>query len=324
MTVVPLPALTVDAVSFTYGSRHALDGVTFAVQAGEIFGLLGPNGGGKTTLFRLIATLVPPQQGTLRLWDVDLARDPAAARRKLGVTFQSPSVDGKLTVRENLVHQGQLYGMHGAALAAVIEQNLTALGLADRRHDRVDTLSGGLRRRVELAKTLLHAPQFLLLDEPSTGLDPGARRDLWEVLFRLRETGTTVLVTTHLMEEAEHCDRLAILDHGRIVALETPAALKDSVGGDCLTMQTTDPTGLSAAICARWPNLSPRVLPEAVRIEHPQALELLGDIARAFPERITAIGVAKPTLEDVFLERTGHRFWETTSDASQKSPSRSA
>ncbi len=314
MATAPTPALTVDAVSFAYGSRRALDGVTFTVQTGEIFGLLGPNGGGKTTLFRLIATLVPPQQGTLRLWAIDLARDPATARRRLGVTFQSPSVDGKLTVGENLVHQGQLYGMHGTALNVVIEHNLTALGLTDRRHDRVDTLSGGLRRRVELAKTLLHAPQFLLLDEPSTGLDPGARHDLWEVLFRLRDQGTTILVTTHLMEEAEHCDRLAILDQGRIVALETPAALKDSVGGDCLTIQTADPTAFSAAICARWPNLSPRVLPDAVRIEHPQALELLGDIARAFPDRITAIGVAKPTLEDVFLERTGHRFWESNTN----------
>lgn len=314
MATAPTPALTVDAVSFAYGSRRALDGVTFTVETGEIFGLLGPNGGGKTTLFRLIATLVPPQQGTLRLWEIDLARDPATARRRLGVTFQSPSVDGKLTVGENLVHQGQMYGMHGAALNAVIEHNLTALGLTDRRPDRVDTLSGGLRRRVELAKTLLHAPQFLLLDEPSTGLDPGARHDLWEVLFRLRDQGTTILVTTHLMEEAEHCDRLAILDQGRIVALETPAALKDSVGGDCLTIQTADPTAFSAAICARWPNLSPRVLPDAVRIEHPQALELLGDIARAFPDRITAIGVAKPTLEDVFLERTGHRFWESNTN----------
>lgn len=316
MTAVPLPALTVDSVSFDYGARRALDAVTFSVAPGEIFGLLGPNGGGKTTLFRLIATLTPPQAGTLRLWDIDLARDPAAARRRLGVTFQSPSVDGKLTVRENLVHQGQLYGMHGASLAGAIERHLTALGLTERAHDRVDTLSGGLRRRVELAKTLLHAPQFLLLDEPSTGLDPGARHDLWEVLLRLRAAGTTILVTTHLMEEAERCDRLAILDHGRIVALETPAALKASVGGDCLTIQTADPEGLAAAIRSRWPELSPRTLPETVRLEHPRALEWLGEIARAFPERIIAIGVAKPTLEDVFLERTGHRFWETSASGS--------
>ncbi len=217
------PALSVEAVSYRYGDRQALDAVSFAVTTGEIFGLLGPNGGGKTTLFRLIATLLPLQQGEIRLFGHAVSTQPAVVRHQLGVTFQSPSVDIRLTVTENLRHHGQLYGMHGPALRTAMDRVLAGLGLQDRQHALVETLSGGLKRRVEIAKSLLPGPQFLLLDEPSTGLDPGARLDLWEVLTRLqREQGVTVLVTTHLMDEAERCDRLAILDRGRIVAVIPP------------------------------------------------------------------------------------------------------
>jgi len=178
--------------------------------------MLGPNGGGKTTLFRILATLLPVQSGHAALMGLDLSSEPQAVRRLIGVTFQSPSVDGKLTVAENLRTQAHMYGLSGSLAASRIDELLGKLGLGDRRHDRVDSLSGGLKRRVEVAKCLLHRPRVLLLDEPSTGLDPGARHDLWEYLSRLRrDEGTTVLVTTHLMEEAERCDRLGILDRGR-------------------------------------------------------------------------------------------------------------
>ncbi len=312
MSVPPAasPALQVEGVTHRFGDRTALDAVSLTVATGEIFGLLGPNGGGKTTLFRLVATLLPVQQGTIRLFDADATTDPATVRRQLGVTFQSPSVDGKLTVVENLTHQGQLYGLSGRLLSTGIERVLAALGLTDRRRDLVDTLSGGLKRRVEIAKSLLHSPRFLLLDEPSTGLDPGARFDLWEVLTRLqREQGVTILVTTHLMEEAERCDRLAILDRGRIVASGTPAELRQSLGGDCITIHTAEPSQLAARVQEQF-HVTPRVLTDSIRLEHPAALDLLRDLAAAFPQEITSISLSKPTLEDVFIERTGHRFWD--------------
>ncbi len=303
-------ALIVSQLRHRYKEREALCGIGFTVAPGEIFGLLGPNGGGKTTLFRLIATLLPIQSGNATLLGTNVANDPDSVRRKIGVTFQSPSLDGKLTVAENLRHQAHLYGMAGANAASRIDELLNRLGVADRRHDRVDALSGGLKRRVEVAKSLLHMPPVLLLDEPSTGLDPGARHDLWEYLTRLRrDDGTTVLVTTHLMEEAGRCDRLAILDRGHIVALGTPDELRQSIGGDCLTIQTADPTWLSEQIASRF-QITPQRIGDSLRIERQAGHELLRDLVAAFPTQIAAISLAKPTLEDVFIARTGHQFWD--------------
>ena len=304
-----MPSLVeVADVVFQYGERRALDGVSFSVAEGEIFGLLGPNGGGKTTLFRLLATLLPLQDGSIHIEGIDLARDPDQARRLLGITFQSPSLDGKLTVRENLVHQGHLYGLRGGALAGRIDAAVAAVGLSERLSDRVETLSGGLKRRVEIAKSLLHDPKVLVLDEPTTGLDPGVRSDLWEFLFELRsERNVTVLVTTHLMDEAERCDRLAILDRGGIVALGTPEELRSAIGGECLTIDASQPAALAAKIRERF-GVDVRVLDDALRIEHPQAVELLRDIAATFRDDVRSLSVSKPTLEDVFLARTGRRF----------------
>lgn len=306
------PAMAVDVreVSFRYGDRDALSSVSFSVGCGEIFGLLGPNGGGKTTLFRLIATLLPIQQGMVSLLGYDVGSHPNEVRRRIGVTFQSPSLDGKLTVRENLKHQAHLYGVFGRVAATRIDDLVQHLGLSDRTNQRVDSLSGGLKRRVEIAKSLLHRPKLLLLDEPSTGLDPGARHDLWVYLRRLRlEQRVTILVTTHLMEEAEHCDRLAILDCGRLVAEGTPSELRLSVGGDCLTIQSMQPDELSHRIAAQF-GVTPLQVGGALRIEREAGHELLRDLVAAFPDQISAVSLAKPTLEDVFIARTGHRFWD--------------
>lgn len=304
-------AVSVSGLRHQYGDREALCGIDFSVSNAEIFGLLGPNGGGKTTLFRLLATLLPVQFGVGTLMGLDLASQREAIRHLIGVTFQSPSLDGKLTVAENLRYQAYLYGLSGQVLASRINDLLNRLGLSDRRRDRVDSLSGGLKRRVEVAKSLLHQPRVLLLDEPSTGLDPGARHDLWEYLSRLRrDEGTTILVTTHLMEEAERCDRLGILDKGHIVALGSPDELRLSVGGDCLTIQSLNPQQLSERIVSQF-RITPRRVGETLRIEREAGHELLRDIVAAFPSEITAISLAKPTLEDVFIARTGHRFWES-------------
>ncbi len=251
----PSPAIEVLGVSHSYGERRALDGVEFSVEPGAIFGLLGPNGGGKTTLFRLLSTLVPIQQGRARILGFDLARDPTEVRKHIGVTFQSPSIDPKLTVGENLKYQGQIYGLSGSPLRQRIDLLTDKLGLRERLADRAETLSGGLKRRVEIAKGLLHWPQVLLLDEPSTGLDPGARHDLWRYLRGLREEdGVTVLVTTHLMEEGveRQRDRLGILDQGRLVALDTPLALRSMLGDDYVTVQCDEPDELSARIRERF------------------------------------------------------------------------
>jgi ABC-2 type transport system ATP-binding protein len=197
--------------------------VPFEVGEGEMFALLGPNGGGKTTLFRILSTLYPPTEGTARIFGHDVGSEAAQVRSRIGVVFQSPSLDRKLTVRENLKHQGRLYGLSGRALASRIDLVMERLGVRDRDGDRVETLSGGLQRRVELAKGLLHEPRLLLLDEPSVGLDPGARHDLWTYLDELRrESNVTLLVTTHLVDEADRADRVAILRKGEIAAIGTP------------------------------------------------------------------------------------------------------
>ncbi len=303
-------AVSVAGLHHAYSERKALDGIDFGVLAGEAFGLLGPNGGGKTTLFRLLSTLLPVQTGKVTLCGLDVATKAQDVRQIIGVTFQSPSLDGKLTVWENLQHQAHLYGLYGVQSKTRIRELMDRLGLSDRGKDLAGSLSGGLKRRVEVAKSLLHHPQILLLDEPSTGLDPGGRRDLWEYLTRLRQDeGTTILVTTHLMEEAERCDRLGILNQGRMIALGTPDELRSSVGGDCLTIQTPNPEGLAELIAVRF-QLRPQRIGESLRIEKSLGHELLRDIVAAFPGEITAISLARPTLEDVFIARTGHRFWE--------------
>jgi ABC-2 type transport system ATP-binding protein len=303
------PAVFVEGVDHRYGERLALDGVSFQVARGEIFGLLGPNGGGKTTLFRLLSTALPVQTGTISVLGLAVDREADAVRRRIGVTFQSPSLDRKLSVFENLQHQGHLYGLFGRELNGRISRLLDRLGISDRRGDVAGKLSGGLQRRVEIAKGLLHDPQVLLLDEPSTGLDPGARFDLWRYLSVLRSEGVTVLVTTHLMEEAEKCDRLGILDRGRLVALGTPAELRASVGGDCLTIHSTQLDRLAGEIQQRF-HLTATRIGDALRFEHREGHELLRDIMAQLGELVTSCSLGKPTLEDVFIQRTGHRFWD--------------
>ncbi|HYC57831.1 MAG TPA: ATP-binding cassette domain-containing protein [Candidatus Binatia bacterium] len=302
-------AVSVHGLNHSYGTHRALTDVSFEVSAGEIFGLLGPNGGGKTTLFRILATLMPVGSGRVEIAGIDASHDVTSVRRAIGVVFQSPSLDIKLTVRENLVHHGHLYGMRGSGLDAAIDAALARLGLGDRRADLVETLSGGLKRRVELAKGLLSEPSILILDEPSTGLDPGARRDLWEYLSALRaRCGTTILVTTHLMEEAERCDRLGILDRGKLISSGTPDALRRRIGGDVLTIRTADPDALRTELRERLGHESTTV-DGTVRLERPDAHLLIRQIYECMPERIESISLGHPTLEDVFIHETGHRFW---------------
>jgi ABC-2 type transport system ATP-binding protein len=302
-------AIEANALRFRYGDRQALSGVTFAIARGEIFGFLGPNGGGKTTLFKLLSTLAPIQSGSARLFGNDLAGDTGAVRRRLGVVFQHPSLDGKLTVGENLAAHGHLYGIAGARLRERSAAMLERLGLTARERDRVETLSGGLQRRVELAKALLHEPELLLLDEPSSGLDPAARREFWNYLAHLRERdGVTIVLTTHYMEEAERCDRIGIMHQGKLVAIAPPDELKSEVGGDVIVIRTGSPDALQRKILARF-KLKSQLVDGAIRIEKLRAHELVRDLIDAFGEEVESVSFGKPTLEDVFVHLTGHQFF---------------
>jgi ABC-2 type transport system ATP-binding protein len=304
------PVISLQNIVHRYENRAALNGVSFDVRPAELFGLLGPNGSGKTTLFRILSTLMIPTAGHAVIMGCDAVREPAQVRRQIGVVFQAQSVDRKLTAYENLWHQGHLYGLRGAALKSRVGEILDRVGLADRAKERVETFSGGMQRRIELGKGLLHHPGVLLLDEPTTGLDPGARRDLWQYLQILRdEEHVSVLVTTHLMEEAERCDRLAILNEGNLVALGTPAELKSEIGGDVVLLDATHDAGaLAERVRARF-HVETTVLENQVRIERKEGHRFVTDVVEAFPGEIQALSVSKPALEDVFVRRTGHKFW---------------
>jgi ABC-2 type transport system ATP-binding protein len=313
------PVISVQNIVHRYDGRTALDNVSFDVRPAELFGLLGPNGSGKTTLFRILSTLMVPTSGRAVIMGFDAGRDPAAVRRQIGVVFQAQSVDEKLTAYENLWHQGHLYGLHGSSLKARAMEILGRVGLADRAKELVETFSGGMARRVELAKGLLHHPSILLLDEPTTGLDPGARRDLWQYLQILRDQErVSVIVTTHLMEEAERCDRLAILNEGKLVAMGTPTELKREIGGDVILLEPMgDANPLAVRISSRF-HVEAAVLGNKVRIELEQGHRFVTGLVEAFPGEIQSVSVSKPTLEDVFIHRTGHRFWTETGEASNE------
>ena len=292
-----------------YQDRTALNGVSFDVHPAELFGLLGPNGSGKTTLFRILSTLMVPTSGSATIAGLDAVRQPGALRRRIGVVFQAQSIDLKLTAYENLWHQGHLYGLRGAELRARINEILARVGLLDRAGDLVETFSGGMQRRIELAKGLLHHPEVLLLDEPTTGLDPGARRDLWQYLAILRDQErVSVIVTTHLMEEAERCDRLAILNEGNLVALGTPEALTREIGGDVILLEARDPQSLAERIRNKF-QVDATVMGKHIRLEIENGHRFVPEVVEAFPGEIQSLSVSKPTLEDVFIHRTGHRFW---------------
>jgi ABC-2 type transport system ATP-binding protein len=283
--------------------------VTFTVSRGELFALLGPNGGGKTTLFKILSTLLPATSGEAQVFGQSLVQNPQAVRARLGVVFQHPSLDAKLTVAENLYHHGHLYGLRGKILRERSEAMLERMGLAERSRDFIETLSGGMQRRVELAKGLLHKPDLLLLDEPSTGLDPGARRDFNDYLqYLCAQEGVTIVLTTHIMEEAERCDRVGILHLGKLVALDTPDALKARVGGDVVAIRAQNLQEFRDKLVKRF-DCEPALVDGSLRVERPRGHEFVREVVEAFPGEVQSVTFGRPTLEDVFIHQTGHRFW---------------
>ena len=290
-------------VSFRYATAAALNGIDFSVTNGHLFAVLGPNGGGKSTLFRILCTLLPPQTGTVRIGGLDVMEAPRQVRRLIGVVFQSNSLDPHLSAEENLRHQGHLFGLAGSALKEHAALLLERFGLKERRNELVRTLSGGLRRRVELAKSLLHRPRLLILDEPTAGLDPSVRREFWRYLEELRkEEGITVLFTTHLLEETEQCDALVVLSAGRVVAAGSPDTLKGTIQGDVVIVRTPDPERLKASLAGRF-SCEMRIVDSSLRMALPRGHELVRELMESYPDQIESVTVGKPTLEDVLVSK---------------------
>ena len=307
-----MAAIDLEDVYFSYGDQPALRGVGFSVEEGRIAGLLGPNGGGKTTIFRILSTLLRPQSGSARIGDSSVTADPFGVRRRLGVVFQNRSLDLELTVEENLRHQGHLYGLRGRSLTERIRDLAERFGITDRLHQPVKALSGGLQRRTDLAKALLHRPRILLLDEPTNGLDPAVSRDFWNLLQLLNgQEGVTILLTTHSMEEAERCDHLIIIAEGRVVAEGSPSSLKGRIGSEIILIRAAE----TESVCRRLSRefgLSPVVIDGTIRIEYSNGHKLLGQLMETLDRDIDSITATKASLEDVFIRETGHRFQEPT------------
>ena len=299
-------AVEASGLCYSYGDRQALRDVSFCVQTGGVHSFLGPKGSGKSTLFKILATILPPGSGSVTALGLDVRTEMARLRRRIGVVFQAPALDRKITVRRNLEYGGHLYGLRGQRLRKSVDEMLEHTGLVDRAGEKIEQLSGGLKRRVELAKGLLSKPELILLDEPTTGLDPGARKDLWQ--FLASQEGLTVLVTTHLMEEAELTDQITILHEGSVVAEGTPADLKKHVGGELLQLTCLDPESLRADLKSQF-QVDAQVLERTLRIQTADAHKLIGAVVDAFGERIEKVSLSHPSLEDVYIQKPGHRFW---------------
>ncbi|MPZ54477.1 MAG: ATP-binding cassette domain-containing protein [Acidimicrobiia bacterium] len=306
-----------------FGSLEAVRYVSFQVAKGEVFGLLGPNGAGKTTTISMMSTLLRPTAGFATLDGFDVVNDRSEVRRSIGLVFQLPTLDESLTAEQNLRFHAFAYGMKAEERNAQIDRMLTLVELWDRRKDTVRDFSGGMRRRLEIARGLLHNPKVLFLDEPTLGLDPQTRRRIWDYLHQLRDGhDLTIVLTTHYMDEAENCDRIAVIDEGRIVALDTPDQLKAQVGGDLVTLTSPDPSSAAEEIRSRF-GLTPTIQEKTVRFQVPGGEAFLPGFIRSFSQPLEAIGLRRPTLDDVFLHLTGREIRDGDHvGGAQQSPSR--
>ncbi|HVW19220.1 MAG TPA: ATP-binding cassette domain-containing protein [Solirubrobacteraceae bacterium] len=293
-----------------FGALTAVDGVCFDVRAGEVFAFLGPNGAGKSTTINMLCTLTRPTSGSVAVAGFDAAARPKAVRRRIGLVFQDQTLDDQLTAQENLRFHAVLYRVPRHEVDARIAHVLDLVDLADRRHDLVSEFSGGMARRLEIARALLHVPRVLFLDEPTVGLDPQTRALMWDDVLRLREEeGVTVFLTTHYMDEAEYADRIAIIDHGAIIALDSPQALKATVGADSVEMRTDDDAGAIDALRAAGYRAAPTDDGLCVFVEHGEdEVATLVEAARA---PVRHVHVHEPTLDDVFLHYTGRAIRES-------------
>jgi ABC-2 type transport system ATP-binding protein len=299
------PAIVVTDLAKQYGEVRAVRGVSFEVGSGEVFGFLGPNGAGKTTTINMLCTLVKPSSGHAQVagHDVVTARDDV--RRNIGLVFQDPTLDTYLTAEQNLRLHAELYGVRSDLVMGRMRQVLEMVGLWERREGTVNTFSGGMRRRLEIARGLMHSPRVLFLDEPTIGLDPQTRRSIWSYIRELQEREEiTIFMTTHYMDEAEWCDRIAIMDHGEVVALDSPETLKATVGTDRVTIHTDDDAAAIAALADRF-DVAAHVSEGAVVFGVPSGEEFVPRLFAEFDLPIRSVAVSRPTLDDVFMSYTG-------------------
>jgi ABC-2 type transport system ATP-binding protein len=298
----------------SFGPLTAVDRVSFQVEDGEVFGFLGPNGAGKTTTINVLCTLMRPTAGRARVAGYDVATQRNSVRQSIGLVFQDPSLDDQLTAYENLQFHAHVYDVPGRERAQRIEEVLRVVELWDRRDAVVRTFSGGMKRRLEIARGILHHPRVLFLDEPTLGLDPQTREHVWEYILEVqRAHGITIFMTTHYMDEAEHCDRIAIIDLGKIVALDTPDALKRMVGVDIVTVQSDDSERAAREIRERY-GLEPQRDDTRLRLEVEAGAEFIPRLVRELGVAIRSVDLHRPTLDDVFLKLTGRAIREGEAD----------
>ncbi len=318
------PVIEVDHLTRNFNGFTAVDNISFSVGRKEIFGFLGPNGAGKTTTINMLCTLLKPTSGRATLNGFDVATQQDAVRQSIGIVFQDPTLDDQLTARENLEFHAMLYNVPPGEREARANRVLGMVGLTERARDLVATFSGGMKRRLEIARGLMHYPHVLFLDEPTLGLDPQTRSAIWQHVHELRaEYEITVFLTTHYMEEAENCDRIAIIDNGEIVALDTPGTLKHGVGGDIITLRSADAATTVKELKDKF-DLAGIVKPAAadtsgpagdrIYLEVPNGRTLLPQILKSLTTEILSVAVREPTLDDVFLSLTGKQIRDESVD----------
>jgi ABC-2 type transport system ATP-binding protein len=312
----------VDNLTKDFKGFRAVDRVSFQVERGEIFGFLGPNGAGKTTTVKMLCTLLRPSSGRAQVAGYDIERQPSQVRRSIGIIFQDPSLDDRLSARENLRFHGIIYKIPRRALAERIVQSLTWMELEGRADDLVRNFSGGMKRRLEIARGLLHAPHVLFLDEPTIGLDPQTRHRIWEYMLRLRqEQRITLFMTTHYMDEAEYCDRIAIIDQGTIIALDTPRALKAHVRGDVISLRTSNDVQAKQELLDKY-GLPATSDQQGLYFEVANGTEFIPRLVRELAAQVVSVSVRQPTLDDVFLKLTGKKIRDTEASNKEKLHSR--
>ena len=300
--------IQVNELSKKFKDITAVDKVSFEVNKSEIFGFLGPNGAGKTTTISMLCTLLKPSAGTALVGGYDIISDPGNVRREIGIVFQDTTLDERLTARENLTFHGELYGMPRAEIGERADALLARVGLTARAGDPVAVFSGGMRRRLELARGLMHKPAVLFLDEPTIGLDPQSRRNLWDYARSLRDSeGVTIFLSTHYMDEAESCDRIAVIDYGEIIALDTPAAHKSALGGDVVSVTGPDLEVLSSEIAQIF-DIDSRVENEKVEFNIQQGANFIPILLGKLKQPVDSVSLRHPTLDDVFVSLTGHQI----------------
>jgi ABC-2 type transport system ATP-binding protein len=307
------PAVRVRGLTKTFGEIQAVKGIDLDVATGEMFGFLGPNGAGKTTTIKILCTLAEATAGSATVAGFDVARDTSAVRSRIGLVFQEPTLDTYLTAEQNLRFHGEMYGVPRERMRRRMDEVLEKVGLSDRRRDLVRKYSGGMRRRLEIARGLLHTPTVLFLDEPTIGLDPQTRAAIWDYIRALRKTEeVTVFLTTHYMEEAEYCDRIAIIDNGEIVAVDTPEALKAAIGADRVQIVTSDDTAAVAQLSERL-DVEAAMHDGMVTFSVPGGAAFVPRLFQALSVEINTVTVTRPSLDDVFMTYTGR----TIRDAEQ-------